>query len=719
MIKKLIYSLFFISSFGSSIAQSPTIGGYNVYYGTLHNHSTISGAIGTPTTAYDYAKNTARLDFFGLSDHSNSSFSTGWTDMKNQANAYNEDSVFITFYGFEWTSSANYGHVTVVNTDDYCTISSPTNTFEGLVTWLASRPNGIAFFNHPGREDDTGLEFSHFTTKPSDQVVGMELWNGGTTFNRYYNDGYFRYDNNKGHYDEANSSGWKIGASGSGDDHSGTWGTAQQSRLAILADTLTRADLLAAMQVRRFFSTLDKNLSLSFKINGMEMGSTVIGGNCTAQIQASDADGEIFNQVILYDQNHNIVTTWPLNTNSVNVSIELNTFDGDYYYVKVRQADGNEAISSPIYIKGGNFNIRPSCSISVPENGIHIDTPQSITIAAEASDADGTVVSVEFFVNSNFAGSDNSAPYFINYTLPDCGRYYISAKVKDDRGYWTTTDPVAITVGTFPERCSSIISHEMDDIEENSNGSMDVISSDLELAYEGLGSQTIGLRFTGLNIPIGTEIDSAFIQFTVDEVSSGTCKLFIKGHDADDSELFTSAVNNVSGRIKTSAEVIWEPADWPTVGAAGTDQKTPDLSSIIQEIVDRPGYTITSAISIIIIGTGERTAEAYEGSPGSAALLTVYYTVGMETSILSPAFDETHVRIYPNPVSDSKITIEINGGLGGGTSVTVFDIHGRIYHQFRIKKSETVIDVSGMKSGLYIVRLSNSNKIYSYKLLVK
>jgi hypothetical protein len=138
---------------------------------------------------------------------------------------------------------------------------------------------------------------------------------------------------------------------------------------------------------------LDKNLSLSFKINGMEMGSTVIGGNCTAQIQAADADGEIFNQVILFDQNHNIVNTWSLSTNTVDVSIDLNTFDGDYYYVKVRQADGNEAISSPIYIKGGTFNIHPSCSISTPENGIHLDIPQSITISAEASDADGSVVS--------------------------------------------------------------------------------------------------------------------------------------------------------------------------------------------------------------------------------------------------------------------------------------------------------------------------------------
>ena len=352
---------------GSS-AQHPVIGGYNVYYGSLHNHSTVSGATGTPATAYNYAKNTGKLDFFGLADHSNQIDLTEWADVIAQANTYTQDGVFVGFYGFEWSSGGNYGHVAVVNTDDYCSTTSPTNTFASLVTWLASRPNGIAFCNHPGREDDKALEFSHFTTTPSNQVVGMELWNKGVGFSTYYyNDGYYLNDNNKGHYDEANNRGWRIGASGSGDNHGGTWGTSEPYRMAILANNLTRAELLAAMQARRFFSTLDKNLSLSFKINGKEMGSSMTGGNYTAQIQAADADGEFFNQVILFDKNHNIVNTWSLSTSTVDVSINLNTVDGDYYYVKVKQNDGNEAISSPIWISGVTTIQNPEISITSPE----------------------------------------------------------------------------------------------------------------------------------------------------------------------------------------------------------------------------------------------------------------------------------------------------------------------------------------------------------------
>lgn len=40
--------------------------------------------------------------------------------MKSTANAYNQDHVFVAFWGFEWSSNGDWGHVTVVNTDVGC-----------------------------------------------------------------------------------------------------------------------------------------------------------------------------------------------------------------------------------------------------------------------------------------------------------------------------------------------------------------------------------------------------------------------------------------------------------------------------------------------------------------------------------------------------------------------------------------------------------------------
>jgi hypothetical protein len=448
--KKLRFSTFLSFLFISASAQHPTIGGYNVYYGDLHNHSNVSDGTGTPASAYNYAKNTAHLDFFSLSDHSDQMTSAEWADIKNQANTYNENGVFTAFYGFEWSSNMIYGNNGVINTDDYCSVGSPTDTFEGFVAWLASRPNGIAFFNHPGKENYVGLEFNYFTTTPSDQLVGIELWNRGDAFDvYYYNDGYYPGDN-KGYFDEALERGWKIGAMGANDNHSGTWGTAYPYRMAILSNNLTRADLLAAMQARRFFSTLDKNLSLSFKINGMEMGSTIEGSNFTVQIQARDADGEIFNQVVLYNKNHDIVNTWSLNTSAVDVSLNLNSNAGDYYYVKIRQSDGDEAISSPIWISGSTSNKYPICSISSPSNGISYTTPANITITASATDPDGYVSKVEFYQGTTKLGEDLTSPYTFTWNGVTPGSYSLRVKATDDLGASSTSSAVSVTVIGIP-----------------------------------------------------------------------------------------------------------------------------------------------------------------------------------------------------------------------------------------------------------------------------
>jgi hypothetical protein len=43
---------------------SPSIGGYNVYFGQFHSHTSVSDGKGTPSEAYQYARDTAGLDFF-------------------------------------------------------------------------------------------------------------------------------------------------------------------------------------------------------------------------------------------------------------------------------------------------------------------------------------------------------------------------------------------------------------------------------------------------------------------------------------------------------------------------------------------------------------------------------------------------------------------------------------------------------------------------------
>jgi hypothetical protein len=450
MKKRFFISCLFCSLVWSLHAQHPVIGGYNVYYGDLHNHSNVSDGLGTPQQAYGYAKNTAHLDFFSLSDHSGFFTSSNWSDIKNQADLANEDGVFTTFYGFEWTADPVYGHVTILNTEDYCAIDPPTDTFEGLLIWLSARPDGFAILNHPGNDFNTN-EFDHFTTTPSDQVVGIELWNKDNGFNiYYYNDGFYQGDNNKSYYDEANSKGWKLGALGSGDNHYGTWGTAYPNRMAVLANNLTRSDLLKAIRDRRFYATLDKNIALSFKIGGMEMGSTITPGNYSVRIEAADGDGEVFNQIILYNQDHNIEYQWTLNTSTVDVSANISVESGDYYYIKIRENDGDEAISSPIWSSGDAQNKFPVCSIISPANTAKFVTPADIAITVNAYDPDGSLSKVEFYQDTTRIGVDFTSPYEFYWNDVGTGTFSISAKATDNSGAVTTSASVLITVTGTP-----------------------------------------------------------------------------------------------------------------------------------------------------------------------------------------------------------------------------------------------------------------------------
>ena len=162
-----------------------------------------------------------------------------------------------------------------------------------------------------------------------------------------------------------------------------------------------------------------------------------------------------------------------------------------------------------------------------------------------------------------------------------------------------------------------------DDAEESvSSGAITTTSTDLELAVDGATSQLVGMRFNGVAIPSGATITSAYIEFETDAAQTGNCNLNIQGEDADNPGTFTS-VDKISTRTRTTTSVAWNPPDWNTV-----DEKhqSPDISNIIQEIINRAGWADGNSLVLIIDGTGRREAESYEGEAAAAPLLVVNYT---------------------------------------------------------------------------------------------
>ncbi len=189
------------------------------------------------------------------------------------------------------------------------------------------------------------------------------------------------------------------------------------------------------------------------------------------------------------------------------------------------------------------------------------------------------------------------------------------------------------------------ISSGDDDAEERSDGSMYLNSSDIELVYDGSRSQTIGLRFQGLAIPQGATITQAYVQFTTDETNTGNTLVNIRAQSSNNAAPLTSSRYNLSRRATTNANVNWQPASWSTVGAAGAAQRTPELKTIIQELVDRSGWQAGNSLALIISGTGERTAESYDGSSSQAPLLHIVFQADTSGNTDPGGSDKTGTKI--------------------------------------------------------------------------
>ncbi|GJL78467.1 MAG: hypothetical protein NPINA01_14560 [Nitrospinaceae bacterium] len=212
------------------------------------------------------------------------------------------------------------------------------------------------------------------------------------------------------------------------------------------------------------------------------------------------------------------------------------------------------------------------------------------------------------------------------------------------------------------------VASSSDDAEERATGSMSLASSDLELAFDGGGNQKIGLRFRGVNIPQGATITNAYVQFQADEKHSGTTVLTVRGQDAANPKTFTSASNNISSRSLTTASVPWSPVPWNSVGEAGSRQQTPDISSVIQEIVDLPEWASGNPLVVILNGTGERAAESFDGLPGAAALLHLVFSSGSGGSVSVPGVVGQSQAAAESDITGAGLTV---GNASTTSSATV------------------------------------------------
>lgn len=201
-------------------------------------------------------------------------------------------------------------------------------------------------------------------------------------------------------------------------------------------------------------------------------------------------------------------------------------------------------------------------------------------------------------------------------------------------------------------------------------------SADLERAGN-LGGVLSGvsLRFIGVTIPAGSVISSAKITFrSTNTKSNSTLVLIIHGVDEDNTaEYTTSPISDARTRTHTSASVAWSGAvSW----TSGNDYDSPDITAIIQEIIDRGGWSSGNAIGISIQDNGSGSSEYinprdYASDSATCALLTIEYT--SPSPSVSPSVSESvSVSASPSPsVGSSPSSSEsASSSLSPSTSIS-------------------------------------------------
>ena len=79
-------------------------------------------------------------------------------------------------------------------------------------------------------------------------------------------------------------------------------------------------------------------------------------------------------------------------------------------------------------------NVPPGVTLTSPANGATFSAPATITLAATASDTDGTITKVDFYRGTTLIGTDTTAPYSVTWSNVAAGSYSLTAVATDNGG---------------------------------------------------------------------------------------------------------------------------------------------------------------------------------------------------------------------------------------------------------------------------------------------
>jgi type IV pilus assembly protein PilY1 len=201
------------------------------------------------------------------------------------------------------------------------------------------------------------------------------------------------------------------------------------------------------------------------------------------------------------------------------------------------------------------------------------------------------------------------------------------------------------TSGCVVQTLQRQVASGTDDAEQSSSGAMRLADPTLEIpnaGTSGTSQQTIGLRFQDVRLDPGTEILDARLTFTASGTNTLGASMVIFGEASDNASAYASTANDLSpsSRPRTTSSLTWSdttPSTPLTGWTSGGSYMSPNLKTIVQEVVDRSGWQAGNALAFVIRpGSGQRRAHSYNNSPAQSAVLQITYRTRVSETSAPP-----------------------------------------------------------------------------------
>lgn len=409
---------------------------WNLYFGQLHAHTDISNGAGSVEEAFQYASQVDGLDFFAVTDHSDSfdnadmgtidadgaDISADWAAGK-QAAASVTNGDFVGLFGFEmtWPEDKQLGHISTFNTPgwqtrDQADFENVPTALENYYRALASVPGSVSQFNHPDTVHGDFERFDHYSPQYDAVVSLLEVAGEDGVVDCEY-------------YDLALDKGWHVAPTNNQNNHKGQWGDASEARTVVLAKSLTEEALYDAMKNRRVYATQDSDLTVYYALNGMVMGSIIPKSESAAvTVFLNDPTDEAIGSVeVVADGGAVLVSEYVETPSQV---LELSASSGhSYYYLRITQPDGDVAVTAPVWMDGyDDIGIESFTSDTLTpardeEIGLTVtlfnDEPMDFAVKSLSLYADETLVSTVSDLGE-VAGM-STLDYTFSYAHPELG----------------------------------------------------------------------------------------------------------------------------------------------------------------------------------------------------------------------------------------------------------------------------------------------------------